>query len=394
VGSDVRRDDAAPSLRVLVVSHASGMWGAQRQLLGLAPELAERGVRLTLAVPPGSLRWTEAWRSAGLDVLELPLPEHAGLRGEGGVGRPSLAALAREGAVVLRSARRIRRVARQYDLVLSASLSAHVETVLAARAARRSAVLMVVDLVVPGLGRRLLRAAARVADATIVNSSATESMFDGNNDVFLLHPGADIESFTPGEPNPSVRASLGATSDDELLVGIVGRLDEEKGVHVLLEAVRDLDVARPLRVVVVGDVGTGPPEYAERVRALAEPMADRVLLTGRRDDVPDVMRALDVLVNASRAEPFGLTVLEAQACGTAVVGTAAGGIPDFVEDGVTGLLVPPDDVEALRDALRRILGDENLRAQLAHAGRRQATERFDVRLQFDRYASLFHRLAR
>ncbi len=83
---------------------------------------------------------------------------------------------------------------------------------------------------------------------------------------------------------------------------------------------------------------------------------------GRTNDVPDTLRALDVLVNTSVAEPFGLSVLEAQASGVAVVGTRAGGIPDFVFDGDNGLLVPSGDADALAKALDRLVTDPEWRA--------------------------------
>ena len=98
-------------------------------------------------------------------------------------------------------------------------------------------------------------------------------------------------------------------------------------------------------------------------------LGDRVRFVGRTDDVPGTLRALDVLVNVSAAEPFGLSVLEAQATGVAVVGTAAGGIPDFVADDDNGLLVPPGDAAALAAALARLVTDPSLRARLAARGR-------------------------
>jgi glycosyltransferase involved in cell wall biosynthesis len=89
-------------------------------------------------------------------------------------------------------------------------------------------------------------------------------------------------------------------------------------------------------------------------------------------EVPDVLRSVDVLVNASTAEPFGLTVLEAQASGVPVVAAASGGILDFVQDDDNGLLVPPGDSVALTRALDRLFGDAELRARLGRRGRETA----------------------
>jgi glycosyltransferase involved in cell wall biosynthesis len=105
--------------------------------------------------------------------------------------------------------------------------------------------------------------------------------------------------------------------------------------------------------------------------------------------VPEVLRALDVLASASYAEPFGRALLEAQASGVPVVGTRSGGVPEFVEDGVTGLLVPPQDPAALATALQRLLGDAGLRERLARAGRAQAEERFGLAERYDAVADVY-----
>ncbi len=102
------------------------------------------------------------------------------------------------------------------------------------------------------------------------------------------------------------------------------------------------------RLVVVGDVGVRTSDYAHQLESrAADLLGSRVRFVGRRDDIPDVLRALDILVNASSAEPFGRSVLEAQATGLSVIGTRDGGIPEFVADGETGLLVEPGDVVGL-----------------------------------------------
>ena len=97
-------------------------------------------------------------------------------------------------------------------------------------------------------------------------------------------------------------------------------------------------------------------------------------------------------MNASDAEPFGRSVLEAQATGVTVIGTDAGGIPEFVVSDVTGLLVRPGSPEELRAALERVLAEPGLRARLGLAGRRQAEERFDLETRFDMAADTYRRL--
>jgi glycosyltransferase involved in cell wall biosynthesis len=151
----------------------------------------------------------------------------------------------------------------------------------------------------------------------------------------------------------------------------VGRLKEPKDFAGLIAALGE--VAASYRAVVVGD---GPDRPALE-RAIAETGA-AVELLGERDDVAAQLAASDVFVLASRSEGMPISILEAMAAGLPVVASAVGGVPELVEDGVTGLLVPPGDAAALAAALERVLGDPALRARLGAAARARAEERFDV----------------
>jgi glycosyltransferase involved in cell wall biosynthesis len=111
------------------------------------------------------------------------------------------------------------------------------------------------------------------------------------------------------------------------------------------------------------------------------------------ENVPDALRSLDVVINASAAEPFGLSVLEGQASGVAVIGTAAGGILEFVIDGETGLLVPLRDVSSLSLALKRLLEDEDLRNRLGRNGQTGAA-RHGLAARADAVAAMYRSVAR
>jgi glycosyltransferase involved in cell wall biosynthesis len=376
---------------VYVVSHVSVAWGAQRRLLDLAPRLHDLGFRLTLASPPGELEQT--WLELGLPTEQLVLPPHEGVRAEDG-GRPGPGPLVREASALARSTAVIARRARRHDLVQSHSLYAHLETAAAGRLSRRPVVLDVHDIVNPGLGRTLLSAAARAATATIANSAATAAMVGGVDarGVVVVNPGVDLDVFRPAPPDPSLRASLSADPDAPL-VGILGRVDPRKGVDDLVEAMAKLAAGgRRACLAVVGREFVGSADWGRALRARAgELLGDRVRFVGPSDRPDQVLRALDVLVNASHHEPFGRTILEAQASGTPVVATDSGGVPEFVADGVTGLLVPPRDPSALSDALERLLVDDALRARLAAAGRAQAEEAFGIDRQAARVAAVYRR---
>lgn len=180
------------------------------------------------------------------------------------------------------------------------------------------------------------------------------------------------------------RLSVGpVTSREAGLVLAVGRLVEKKGFEILVRACRLLlDRGAPLRCLMVGDGDRrGPLE--ELVGSLG--VGDHVELMGPRPrhEVLDLMRRAQVLAAPCVTGPDGnrdalpTVLLEALAVGLPVVATPVGGIPEIVDDGVEGLVVPEGDPRALADALERILGDEPLRAALGRAGRRKAEARFD-----------------
>jgi glycosyltransferase involved in cell wall biosynthesis len=165
---------------------------------------------------------------------------------------------------------------------------------------------------------------------------------------------------------PSPRA---LRADGRVTIGAVSRLSPEKGFEYLLRAVKALgDRGVVLDVVLAGD---GPS------RAALERLADELGLRARveflgavrHEDVPDVLRRLDIFAMPSTWEGFGVSALEASAMGLPVVASDIHGIPDVVLAGETGLLVPPADVAALADAIARLAGDAALRRTMGGAGR-------------------------
>jgi len=162
-GAALRRNgDAGGALRVLVASTSPEVWGAERSLLGLAPLLEERGIRLSLASPRGG--FSDAWSALGLPHVEFAVPSRSGLRATGG-GRPGVRELAGEVASTGRSARRLAQLAREVDVVHSNSLWGHLDCAVAGRISGRPVVLELHDLVRPGLGRIVLRMAVRLASS-------------------------------------------------------------------------------------------------------------------------------------------------------------------------------------------------------------------------------------
>ena len=194
--------------------------------------------------------------------------------------------------------------------------------------------------------------------------------------VRLIWNGAPLAEFAPAGParRRAVRNELGLP-EDALVVGSIGRLSEQKGHRYLLEAAAVVLSARPeARLLLVGD---GDQERALRAQAEALGIAPRVRFAGHRTDVPALLEALDVVCIASTYEGTPLALFEAMAAERAIVSTAVDGCREVLEDGRTGLLVPPRDPAALAEALLRVLRDPGLRRDLAGAARR-ASARYDI----------------
>jgi glycosyltransferase involved in cell wall biosynthesis len=247
----------------------------------------------------------------------------------------------------------------------------------------------------PGLGRLVLKAATLLAARTVAISRAVaETVGSSSRRLQVIPQAIDPERFHPGAADASWRARLSG-QPDKAIVGVVGRIDPEKGIATVVQAMAMLSgAAGESHLAVVGAPGLDDGAYEAAVRAEAcKLLGDRVRFVGAVDDVPGVLRSLDVLVNASAAEPFGLSVLEAQASGVPVIGTDAGGIPEFVTDGETGLLVSPGRADELAAGLRRVLEGPGLRHDLAAAARENVVAHHTLEIRAAALAGVYRTVA-
>jgi glycosyltransferase involved in cell wall biosynthesis len=197
---------------------------------------------------------------------------------------------------------------------------------------------------------------------------------------------------SPPAPTGAVRREGLDLHQDDLVVGTVGVLRSQKALDVLVKAAAILRAEFPrLRVVVVG----AGPEYGALEKLIGElDLSSTVNLLGYRTDVPELLPIFDVAASSSDFEGSPLAVLEYMEAGLPVVSTRVGGIPDLVEDGVTGLLVDRGDPVALARAIAELLRDPQRRAQMGRLGRDRRRSEFDIEVTVEHIERLYEDLYR
>ncbi len=397
-------------MKIVYLNPTATLGGAELVLLDVLAALraSRPGWELALILgEDGPLRKDAA--RLGVECEVRPLPEAVAKLGDAGLrgGRASrlalaarmpLAAPAALGYVAgLRDA--IRRA--RPDWVHTNGMKAHV---LGAWATPRGVPVLwhLHDYVGPRpVMARLLRLASRrpVSAAAVSHSVADDARaaLRGRVPVRTIYNAADLRRFAPGPGDPAAldaAAGLPPAAPDVLRVGLVATFAHWKGQDVFLEAAARIPGDRPCRFYVVGgpiyrSVGSQWSLDELRGRASALGLGGRVGFTGYLDPA-DAMRALDVVVHAStRPEPFGRVIVEAMACGRAVVAVAGGGSGELFADGEEALGVPSGDPDALASAIARLAGDPALRLRLGQAGRMAAETRFDRDVVAATWAALY-----
>lgn len=223
-----------------------------------------------------------------------------------------------------------------------------------------------------GLERALMRWAYRSASGVIAVSNATyraiAELGVPTGHVTVIMNGIPIDKFVSSSPNARarIRAEFGF-QEDSVVACLIGRLCENKGQRVLLEAARRLPCSQlRLRFLFVGKDQEQGGCYQAYLRRLASEygLSDCVVFAGRRQRIPDVLAASDLTVLPSNADACPMSVLESMAAKKAVVATATTGACEILEHGVTGLIVPIGDPTSLAQAILRLVQDASLRASL------------------------------
>lgn len=228
-------------------------------------------------------------------------------------------------------------------------------------------------------------------DDVIATSARTAGYLD--RPAHVIHHGIDCQSFAPCADKPALRADLGLPAGGRL-VGCFGRIRAQKGTDVFVEAmIAACKAHADVTGVVMGGVTEGHGGFLEDLKARVDAagLAPRILFLAEVPvwEMARYYRALDLYVAPQRWEGFGLTPLEAMACGVPVVATRVGAFEELVADGQTGLLVPRGDIAAMRAALVDLLGDPARLARMAQAARPHVETGFRIETEAARINAVY-----
>ena len=357
-------------MKVLHVESGRYLYGGARQVLYILEGLKARGVDNLLACPAGSDIAAAAGDAA--QVFELPM------RGDADV------------PLALRLYRLMRHQAP--DLVhLHSRRGADLFGGIAARMAGLPCVLSRrVDNPEP---RWLVGLKYRLFDHVVtISEGIRQVLLDEGlaaDKVSCVRSALDPTPYLASCDRAAMRRGLGI-AEDAPVAAMVAQLIERKGHrHVLAALPRVLERHPSLHLLVFG---RGPLEDSLRQAIVDAGLATQVHLMGFVDDLPARLGCIDLLLHPADMEGLGVSLLQAAAAGVAIVASRAGGMPEAVEDGVTGLLIAPGDVDALAAAAIRLLDDPALRARMGEAGRRRVLAEFSVDTMCDGNLAVYRRL--
>lgn len=359
---------------IVQIDKQSHLTGQSMRTLLETQELRKRGYRVILACRPGSFL-AQKGRDRGLEVFPLRMDTLL----------PS----------VLRLSQLLRR--EHVGLVNAHGYPDHLVSVLAANLTGSTTVVRTKHNHVPlkggalsrylygSLTGRVIAISEHIRDVMLASGLSPAQ-------VTTIRTAVNLGDFRPREKNARLAQELNIPAG-HTVIGIVARITERKGFRNLFEAVKLLiDQERPVVCLVVGG-GANQEKVATLKRFVGSlGIGHHIVPTGKRIDIPEVLSLMDVFVLPSLAEGLGRSLLEAMAAGRPIVATRVGGIPEAIEDGVSGLLVPPGDSQSLASAIARLIDNPREAAALGRAARGRAEFLFDQTRMIDSICRLYEEL--
>jgi glycosyltransferase involved in cell wall biosynthesis len=402
--SSTQPTDPISAIRVLFFDHTAALGGGEIALLNLVRHLNPQTIKSIVVL--GAAGPLVERLGPEIDTYTLPLPVGLATNRKNSLGLATLFQI-REilGGLsyILQLAKFIR--SHKIDLVHTNSLKADIIGGIASRLAQCPVVWHVRDRIemdyLPGPVVRVFRLLCRVIPTYVIaNSAAT---------LRTLHLGPDRPDGTDFGVNGRSAVVHDGTRTRSLSkersrhlevfrIALIGRISPWKGQHIFLQAAQSVAERFPnVRFFVIGAALFDEHKYDEEIRQLPKKLGieNLVEFTGFCSDIEEVIEGLDLVVHASMTgEPFGQVIIEGMAAGKPVVATNGGGVPEIVEDGSTGILVPMGDVQAMADAICEILADPVRAREMGIRGRQRVENHFTVELTASKVETVFYEVLR
>ncbi|HOC91236.1 MAG TPA: glycosyltransferase [bacterium] len=371
-------------VRTLFVTHAAEFGGAELSLLEILERLDRDRIEPVLAsFSDGPL--VEAVKESGIDVrvingadsfVKAKRAEMAEVLSNGSAIFKAMAAI----PAALELAKFVKE--RRVDVVYTNSSKAHVLGGVAGRMASARVVWHFRDIFPQAILKKFFATSANMlAETVICNSRATSAQFESHKDCRVVYNGLPVEKVKAIRGMVDVRNELGL-NEDARIIGMAGRLQRWKGVHVFLDAAGIIAKGSPkARFIVAGSPIYGDESYLSEMMAAARDLGigEKVVFTGFRQDIYDIVNAMDVYVHPSETpEPFGRGIVEAMMLGKAVVVSDAGGAAEIVLDGNTGFLVTAGDARMLAKRAIELNDNPEKSRSMGEAGKKRAHELFNA----------------
>jgi len=374
--------------RILFVTHSSELHGAELLLLQTLERLDRARFRSVLVIPRKGPLEKEADK-LGIEVI--PVPMKWWLSDRANLWRQPFAWIWNiKSVITIRDIIRRRKI----DLVFSNSavsfsgaLAAHV---------RRKPHIWFLHEILQGeniqfrciLGSRfLIKFITAFSCQVIGNSMATLAPFGSLSKIRVVYNGISLEK-SQDHTCEGTKKQLGLR-DNDIILGMVGRVCPEKGQMEVLQAFALLKVHFPeLKLLIVGEVKD--KKYFLRIEKMIQELAleKDVIFTGRREKILDVIRSMDILIVASRSESFGRVIIEAMSVKTPVVAVRSGGIPEIIEDESSGFLVPSNKPEDLASVIQPLLQSREKAYSAALKAEKTIRQRFDINIQVEKIETI------
>ncbi len=246
------------------------------------------------------------------------------------------------------------------------------------------------------LHRRLYRYVTKaIAISTAIKNNMLQTTPLNADRILLIPNGVDTQKFNPDSVSGKTIREEFAIGLDEILIGMMARFSPGKGHEEFIEAASKLNTEYSnIKFIIIGEASRGEDEYADRIKTYAEELKlNNLVFTGYRNDIPEILAALDIFVFPSHAEAFGIALIEAMAMQKPSVCSASEGVLDIAVDGQTSYLFETKNADDLADKIKSLISDPEKRKSFALAARQRVLQNFNIETVTDQIVEVYKNLA-